>query len=112
MDGVISLGAAVTLTDALQSADSEAELLQLFLTIGDADGRVSLPEWRDVLLESADVLERFTGLAAHTSPRFAAFFELGRAHAWMGKIFRRLGLDEEGEVTWEEFVASVRASGS
>ena len=46
VDGAISLGAAVTLGDALLTAEGEEELRGLFGIINpDVDGRVSLRTW-------------------------------------------------------------------
>lgn len=113
VDGAISLGAAVTLGDALSTPEGEEELRAVFDIINpDVDGRVSLRTWGQTLIANPDVLARFTGLEASTSPRFTAFFMLGRVDTWMAKIFRRLGLREDDYVTWEEFRDGGRATGT
>lgn len=107
VDGAISLGAAITLADTLATAEGEAELRQLFETIEpDSHGRVLLAEWRIALREEPEVLAWSTGLEAR-SPRFRAFLMVGRFDTWINKIFRRLGLNEDGVVNWEEFRAGA-----
>lgn len=86
--------------------EGEAELKELFHSIPpEADGRVALREWGDLLLGREDVLVRFLGLDAGASPRFTAFFMTGRFVVWIRKTLRRLGFNDDAYVTWDEFCA-------
>uniref|UniRef100_A0A7S2N419 Uncharacterized protein n=1 Tax=Haptolina brevifila TaxID=156173 RepID=A0A7S2N419_9EUKA len=113
VDGAVSLGAVVTLCEQLASAEGEAELRQLFETVlaeepdDLAGGRLSMLTWAAVLKEQPDLLKRFTGLDGEASARFQAFFMIGRVDTWIGKIFRRLGLHEDGCYSWDEFFAAT-----
>ena len=112
VDGAISLSAAVTLSDALSTVEGEAELRDLFETIPpEDDGRIPLNEWGDALLAHEDVLARCTGLDAEASSRFIAFRMTGRFQVWIQKTFRRLGLNDDDYVNWDEFRAGGRATG-
>ena len=95
------------------TAEGEAEIRELFETIEpDEAGRAPLAALRVALKAHPDVLARSTGLEA-TSPRFVAFFMVGRFDTWIGKLFRRLGLSEDALVSWDEFRAGAQqATGS
>ena len=69
----------------------------------------SLRAWGRVLKEERFLLARYTGLDEHASPRFMAFFLTGRVDTWIEKIFRRLGLDVDSFVNWDEFREGGRA---
>jgi len=113
VDGAVSLSAAVLLSDELATAEGEMTLKELFDTIGtDEDGRVWLGDWSAALIARPDLLARFTGLDSEASMRFKAFFMTGRFQIWMSKTFRRLGLSEDDDVTWDEFRAGGRATGA
>lgn len=113
VDGAISLGAAVELADALCTEEGELELKAIFDTIEpEPDGRIPLREFGFALKDYPESLARFTGLDANTSTRFTAFFMTGRVNAWLVKIFRRLGFNEDDYVNWDEFCAGGRATGS
>ena len=112
VDGAISLGTAVTLSDALATPEGEVELRELFNTIEpDEDGRTPLRAWNSTIKRHPDVMLRYLGLEARSSRRFAALFYTGRFDVWIGKCFRRMGLHQDDFVTWEEFLGAARESG-
>lgn len=109
VDGVMSLGAAIQLVDALSTSNGEADLKEAFDVLVEDDGRVLLGEFADMLVgHCRDVLANHFGLDEHASPRFAAFFLTGKVRMWLSKVLRRLGLDDEERVSWDEFMASSR----
>ena len=92
------------------TAEGQEELRALFETIEpEDDGRVPLSAWGDTLKEYPDILYSYLGLDADASTRFRAFFLTGRVNTWIAKTFRRLGLNDDDYVNWEEF--DERATG-
>ena len=93
MSGVVSLGAALRLADALETEEGQAELKALFATLDkDGDGSVTSKEWGKALSKNKELMAKYFG---------------GATMAEIGKAFRRLDADGSGDLTWEEFEAGA-----
>ena len=114
VDGVMSLGLAVSLAHALETPEGAEDLKEVFDTIDDVDedGRVPVKRWAQTLMAYEDVFARYTGVHRGISPRFEAFYVTGKVAVWVRQAFRRLGLSGDDFVTWAEFRAGGgRATG-
>jgi len=95
MSGVISMGAALKLADALETEEGQKELKALFATLDkDGDGKVTSKEWGKAISKNKDMLAKYFG---------------GASLKEIGKAFKRLDADGSDDLTWEEFISGARA---
>mmetsp|Transcript_33037 Transcript_33037/g.65706 ORF Transcript_33037/g.65706 Transcript_33037/m.65706 type:complete len:168 (-) Transcript_33037:315-818(-) len=95
VSGVVSLGAALKLADALETEEGRAELKALFTTLDkDGDGKVTSKEWGKAVKKNKDMLAKYFG---------------GAELKEIGQAFKRLDADGSGDLTWDEFIAGAKA---
>lgn len=117
VDGAMSLGVAISLADALATREGQADLKELWDDLYDVgpDGRVAIGEYAVALLDpdTPELLGRVTGLDRRISPRFEAFFITKKVQFWIvHALTKRLGLDMDMPVSWEEFASLIIAGGA
>lgn len=75
------------------------------------DGTVAVEELKRAIVNQRELLETMTGMSEGISTRFVAFFMCGKVKAWVGAGLRRLGIDNDGRVSWDQLCAAgVRAT--
>ena len=87
-----------SLVSALGNEEGRAELKALFATLDkDGDGKVTSKEWGSSLSKNKELMGKYFG---------------GSSMQEIGKAFKRLDLNGDGELDWEEFLhgAEVQAA--
>jgi len=88
---VSSLDAAMCVARAMETQEGAAELKALFDTLDkDGDGHVTGKEWGSAVSKNKDMMQKYFG---------------GKNVKAIGKAFKRIDANGDGELTWDEFVA-------
>lgn len=86
---------AIQMVQALQSDEGKAELRTFFDSLDkDHNGKVSSKEWGHALGKNKEIMSKYFG---------------GSTPAEIGQAFKRIDVNSDGNLSWEEFVAAADA---